>query len=203
MLCALNDSAESLFAFLSNGDIDTESRDHSRQTLEEICKDKAPRCTIVLNNFKDPASLGDHQQKPNENEFSSTSSYHSGPIQNTPRKNHEIIQDIMKKLTKSQVARTLEELTISKLSLEKNMHPLLQGLPQKSNTFQILSQNIVSGQNYSDKDFPHNLKSLSSDPKHPLVDIYTKAVWRRPHEILGIDYNQIKLYDVIDPFDLQ
>src|SRR5690606_24282943 len=82
--------------------------------------------------------------------------------------------------------------------------PLLEGIDPKYKIYDLLKSLIASDTNFEDPDFPATLDSLTTNTQHKYYSKYfVKAPWTRPHEMFDCDYDQIHMFDQIDPADIR
>jgi len=207
MICAVNDCPETLFTLLTNGGVDTELRDNEGKTLEELCKEKSLRCLAVLEHFRNPEKLRNMEIEAKIGFHSPRKRFRANPIKDPPLKRKvtglDIVSDIQKRANKALIIRNIEQVKRAKLDFEKDLDDDLKFVPQGSKTFQLLTEMIISKKNFKDMEFPRNINSISTNVFHPNYDLYTTAVWKRPHEIFNCDYDKIYLFDSIDPDDIK
>ena len=67
-----------------------------------------------------------------------------------------------------------------------------------SDLLKIVKECMKSKQSFSDSTFPHDLKDLVSKKSSQAYARAALARWLRPHQIFGISYDQIKLFEKID-----
>ena len=79
----------------------------------------------------------------------------------------------------------------------------LEGMNPQSKTYALLKKCIKEDKVWSDKDFPANINSICKDKTAKGYETYKSAAWHRPHEFMGCEYKDIKLFDNIEPNDIQ
>ena len=64
-------------------------------------------------------------------------------------------------------------------------------------------QNVVNdGTLFEDSVFPATLETLTKDANNENYKTFQEAIWRRPPEIMGCGYDEIKVFDTIDVNDI-
>jgi len=92
---------------------------------------------------------------------------------------------------------------IPKQDLELKYGSLLEELDPEGFTYQFLKRAIKTGQQYDDGDFPCELRSICTDMAHECYEKFKASKWKRPDELFGTDFSNIKLFDDIEPGDIQ
>lgn len=69
---------------------------------------------------------------------------------------------------------------------------------EDSDLLKIVKECIKSKQNFDDSTFPHDLKDIVSKKNSEAYARAALARWLRPHEIFGVSYDQIKLFEKFD-----
>jgi calpain-15 len=189
------------------GSIDNEARDYQTKSLEELCKEHSKKCLIVLEHFR-------HPEKVPKLTFTTTTtgavsasdtSKDKGNDKGITMNGFEVINEIQRSVNKGLVNRNtqlIKSVRTGSVNLHKSGDDLLADIPTDSKTYAVLSQCISSGKNYKDREFPHNMNSITLNVYHECYDDYINAVWERPNEIFNCDHQLIYLFDNIDPEDI-
>ncbi len=75
--------------------------------------------------------------------------------------------------------------------------------PQDTETPEQPLQNAVNdGSLFEDTEFPATVKTLTKDTSNENYKTFQEAIWRRPPEIMGCGYDEIKIFDTIDVNDI-
>lgn len=72
----------------------------------------------------------------------------------------------------------------------------------KCKVHEVYKKCMDSNQPFVDSSFPAHVDSITKDKSHPSYELYSKAVWRRPHEFMKAEHSEIKVFDNIDPNDI-
>mmetsp|Transcript_8474 Transcript_8474/g.7515 ORF Transcript_8474/g.7515 Transcript_8474/m.7515 type:complete len:542 (+) Transcript_8474:177-1802(+) len=84
------------------------------------------------------------------------------------------------------------------MSKVKAIHPALQNVPEKSKLVEAVAK-LGNTPNHQDGNFKHETASITANTSDPKIDEIKKCVWKRPHEIFGTDYDNIKLFGTMNP----
>jgi len=88
-----------------------------------------------------------------------------------------------------------------RLSYLKSLQKTITEVPLDSQTYSVLQSYYAKSTNFRDPDFPADVSILGQNwlNRHNNLEI----IWQRPHELFASDYSKIRLFDTIDPHDIE
>jgi len=188
MLAAMNDHSKVLQILHSSKAIDYNCKNLKGETFSDIC---LKYCS------KKEKFIG----TPTSNETLSTQN-----DDNTPKPWLDNSKSNDNKTTFSQLANNVNfpnPNTNITGGPSQNDAPAQQDVfPVSTKVTDLINQLKATNSNFIDPEFRHHFESICLESYHEFYHKFVLAYWRRPHEIFGCDYNQIKLFDNIDPNDI-
>lgn len=188
MVCPYTNAAECLYLLLSRGDIDLELKDAEGQSIEQICTKFSPTCLVVLESFRNPDKIATMKIGTGDKEEAAI----------------DVLNHIKKKFNSTPTTKPTDKKQNKPQNKFPNIDdPRAENMDTSSMTYQILYQLIKDNKNFEDMDFPHNVNSISTNKMHESYDLFSKCTWERPTSIFGCNYDQIHLFDHIEPGDIK
>jgi len=232
MLAAYRDATRAFKAILESGLVDLEVKDIYNKDIRALCKENSLKCLEILDQYQGKAPQADDINKNvtvnnnniNNNQNNVVKDNQNNVVKDNINNNqNNVIKDDQKKPEikpqiqdiKPQIQEIkTHNIDKSKVDVKPEIQkpqpvqqplndPILNGLDPNSKIYNILKDLIAKNGVFKDPEFPATLASITKNTSHKYyTKFFSKAVWKRPHEIFGCDYDQIKVFDGIDPGDI-
>ena len=212
VMCIVHDASETLYMLLQANVVDLTYRNKAGQDLRDICRRYSFYCLEVLKRALRKDSI--QEEKPN-------------PKPQVPEQQNAQVPKkddlaFKKQMTRKRIDVMVSKITrirqIAKRYRQKHRHPeggtdvtdisselvdpILQGISTESQLYALLTGLMKGNDAWKDPDFQTAVSSITTDKKNEHYAIFQKASWKRPHELFNCDYDEIKLFDSINPNDI-
>jgi len=185
MLCVKNNSGETFYILLKKGLIGFKQIMQIKQKLYDVDQKNAKNCLTLIE--KQVENSQPQQQAEASDKYK---------VDESKQAAHKEIDSIIAKVEK------LKEDTKQEIKDISGGANAEINIDTDNKVGQIIQSFIQNGGIFIDKDFPANVNSLSADSSHESYAQFKNAKWKRPHELFQCDYDQIQLFDNIDPNDI-
>ena len=211
MMCVRKNSSETFYILLKEGLIDSQQILQIKQTFNNLDQN-ANSCLILIEtqaNTSQPQQKDDNPQpqKKEDEPQPQQKDTDPQPQQQTNEPEKESVDDDKKaayKATDGMIAKVekFKEETEQEIKDIRGGANADLNFDPESKIGQIIQSLIKDGGVFVDEEFPANVNSLAKDPSHKYQSRFQNAPWKRPHELFESDYDQIQLFDTIDPNDI-
>ena len=176
--CIIKDSFETFLVLYENDAINFDYRDSKGRSLVALCKKYDTRCLDLLEKPTEEA-------QPEQTEE-----------QDDKKKAIDVIKDMIRKSKTFAIERE------GYRNAANGDDNALLGVPTDSKVYKLITELQKTNKNFQDHDFPSKVTSITNNRSHADFKAFADAVWKRPHEIFECDYNEIHLFDNIEPSDI-
>jgi len=217
VMCIIHDASETFYMLLQANVVDLTYKNKAGQDLRDLARRHSFYCLEVLKRATRRDSIQQEKPKPKPE---------PQPQPQVPeQQNEQVPVPVPKKddlAFKKQMTRLKINVMVSKITkirrlakkyrklrqsreetdVSEVVDPILQGVPQDSELYTLLTDLMNGDKAWKDPNFATSIQSITNDKKNSHFAVFQKASWKRPHELFSCDYDEIQLFDSIDPNDI-